>query len=261
MKIDYAALISPFPLHLQEVGNIRCPTLRDIWNPDVTYNGYNLYLSLLSMDLQTYCTKINPMLSEWFTALPDDEKSKMNVFDIISSNKEVREQYKQLLEFFFVENIHWDNEAHVYFTYMNKDENGQIIPFGMIHKGIWNEICDVILQRCGVNRNITDEIDESKVKSKRALEILKKIKDGKKKMAENNKYDKNTELPNLISKVAVKAKSINFINIWDLTVFQLYEQFKQECSNVFFDISTMSIAAWGNEKKAFKGNEWYKHEN
>lgn len=69
------------------------------------------------------------------------------------------------------------------------------------------------------------------------------------------------ELPNLISSIAVKSNSLNFINIWNLTVYQLYEQFKKEQTNVYFDIQKMSVAAYGNKENTFKGNEWYKNEN
>lgn len=260
MKLDYATLISPYPLHLKKVGHIKSPTLREIWNPDITYSRYNMYLSLLSIDIQNYCEKINQHELEWYNALSDEDKLQYNMFDVISKHQDLQEQYRQILEFFFVESVIWDNENHVYLTYVDKDENGTIIPVGMVYKVIWCDICEIILQRCGVNNNDTESIDESKVKSKRALEILKKIKNGKKKATKNKEYDKDTELPNIISKVSVMAKSINYINIWDLTVSQLHEHFRQECTNVYFNISTMSVAAWGNEKKKFNGNEWYKNE-
>ena len=49
----------------------------------------------------------------------------------------------------------------------------------------------------------------------------------------------------------------NFINIWDLTIYQLYEQFKREQSDVYFEIQKMSVAAYGNKENNFRGDEWY----
>ena len=68
------------------------------------------------------------------------------------------------------------------------------------------------------------------------------------------------DLPNLVTAVAVKSNSINFTNIWDLTIYQFYEQVKKEQVGVYFDIQKMSVAAYGNTKNTFKGNEWYKNE-
>ena len=120
------------------------------------------------------------------------------------------------------------------------------------------ELCDIILQRCGIIRSdiITDM---SKVKNKRALKILGKIKKAKQKLSKSNNSYVDTDLPNLISAIAAKSNSINLINIWDLTVYQLFEQFKKEQTNVYFDIQKMSVAAYGNKKNTFKGNEWYKN--
>ena len=261
MKLDYSILISPYPLFIQRIGHIKSPTLREIWSPEITYPTYNMYINLLLIDLQYYCETVNPAQSEWFNSLSDQDKQNMNIFDIIVSDKNLCEQYPTMLDFFFVENVGWDDHDKVFYTFTNKANDGKPIALGVIGKDIWIDLCDIILQRCGVNHDDTDNVDESKIRSKRALEILRKIKKGKKERVKTGKHNKDTEIPNIISKVSVMANSINYTNIWDLTVFQLYEHFRQECINVVFDIKKMSVAAYGNEKKTFSESEWYRNEN
>lgn len=241
MKMDYADLLSPFSFYLDGIGHICSPRLKDIWNPKVTWKGYQTYLALLLMTPQTYCR-------------PD-----VPIFDILRSDTRLQLSYAEMFTFFFEEKVLWNDTNRIFFTYKKDKTKDASIPVGMIHPDNFSEVCDVILQRCGITRRDT-EADISRVKNRRAMEILKKIQEGRRNTSEPSGQDRDLELPNLITAVAVKSNSINFTNIWDLTVFQLYEQFKKEQSNVYFDIQKMTVAAYGNNKHSFKGNEWYKKE-
>lgn len=260
MKLDYATLISPYSFSIKKIGNIKSPTLKEIWNPEITYQKYNIYLSFLSVDIKTYCNQIDVSKSGWYQSLSEEDKLNINMFDLINFDENLQNIFSEIFSFFFEENVIWDNENKLFITFVDYDENGQIIPIGTIYKDIFWELCDVILQRCGINRSDTN-IDISKVKNKRALKILNKIKKAKEKLSKTTQNMDEIELPNLISSIAVKSNSLNFINIWNLTVYQLYEQFKKEQTNVYFDIQKMSVAAYGNKENTFKGNEWYKNEN
>lgn len=258
MRLDYAALISPYPFPIKNIGNIKSPALKEIWNPKVTYQRYNIYLAFLSMDVKTYCEKIDSSKSEWYQSLSDNDKLNINMFDIITASESARDTFLETLNFFFEENVIWDNESKLFITFADYDKNGQIIPIGTIYRDIFEELRDIILQRCGINRSDTN-IDMSRVKNRRALKILNKIKKAKEKLSNNTQNTDEIDLPNLISSIAVHSNSLNFTNIWDLTIYQLYEQFKKEQTNVYFDIQKISVAAYGNEKNTFKGDEWYKN--
>ncbi len=257
MRLDYADLISPLPFYIDKVGSIRSPTLKDIWNPKVTYQKYNAYISYLIMDLKTYCEQVDISKLEWYKSLPDEDKLKISTYDFIFDNEFLKNIFTEIFNFFFDENVIWNNDNKVFITFNDYDNNGNIIPVGIIHREIFEEIRDIILQRCGTAHSDTS-IDISKVKNKRALKILSKIKKAKENFSKSkNAFD--IDLPNLITGIAVKSNSINFINIWDLTIYQLFEHFKKEQNNVFFDIQKMSVAAYGNSKNTFKGDEWYKN--
>lgn len=243
MKLDYSDLISPFPFYVERIGHVKSPTLRDIWNPRTTWQGYQMYLGLLLMTPQAFGREDN-----------------ISMFDLICSDIRLQASYAAMFDFFLEENILWDENNRLFFTYKEKDKDNQIIPAGIICAENFPELCDIILQKCGIERKDYD-VDASKIKNKRALEILTKIRQGRQSASGKSKHDKNMDLPNLVTAVAVKSNSINFTNIWDLTIYQFYEQFKKEQAGVYFDIQKMSVAAYGNTKNTFKGNEWYKYEH
>lgn len=256
MRLDYASLLSPFPFLIEKVGSIKSPLLREIWHPQTTYQGYNMYLSLLFLTPQTYFEQMTPSQSAAYQNLSEEEKSRLCMFDLIADNAGLQDAYSKMLNFFLVEHVLWNPESKVFLTFADSEDDS--LPVGVIHRGIFPELCDIILQRCGIDRKEAD-MDTTKIKSKRALEIAAKIKKGRQKAGGHKVPDKATELPNLICAVAAKSNSLNFTNIWDLTVFQLYEQFKREQANVYFDIQKMTVAAYGNKQNTFTGNEWFKN--
>ena len=66
------------------------------------------------------------------------------------------------------------------------------------------------------------------------------------------------ELANIISAVANKSQNLNILNIWDLTVFQLWDCFSRLTNNSIYDIQSMSVAAWGDKDKHFDVTSWFK---
>lgn len=250
MKLDYATIISPCPVILHNIGRIRAPTLKEIWDPSVTYDRYQMYLSLLLATPQGYADQAAPQPESHGTS-PESA----SMFDIISRDSQLQELYREVFNFFLEENVIWNDDKDVFITYSNENER----LTGVIHRDIYSELCNIILQRCGLT--VSDyPHDPSKVRNRRSREIMEKINAGRSSLSRHRSADQDMELPNIIAAVAVHSNSLNFTNIWDLTVCQLYEQFRREQNNVYFDIQKMSVAAYGNEKKLFKGNEWFRLE-
>ena len=87
---------------------------------------------------------------------------------------------------------------------------------------------------------------------------MKKLQRGRSEKAKHTKADKNMELGNIISAVANKSQSLNILNIWDLTVYQLWDCFSRLSNNSIYDIQSMSVAAWGNKDNYFDATAWFK---
>lgn len=243
MQLDYPSLISPFPLEIENVAHIKSPTLREIWHPTITYKKYNIYISLMLLDSESFCSKIDNDFSKSL-------EQSSSIFDIIAQSKELQMQYSEALSFFLTEDVIWHSDKEIFVTY-KKDNDGNPVPYGILNKSIWTDICDIILQRNGINNHQSEA--PLKFKGELAREVWELTHPKKK----DEKENKNIALSNLISAVAAKDESLNMVNIWDLTVFNLYDQFKRHHSNTFYDIAAMSVAAWGDEKNNFDSCGWY----
>lgn len=87
---------------------------------------------------------------------------------------------------------------------------------------------------------------------------MKKLQKGRDEKAKHTKADKNMELGNIISAVANKSQSLNILNIWDLTVYQVWDCFQRLSNNNIYNIQSMSVAAWGNKDNQFDAASWFK---
>ena len=246
MKLEYFDLLSPDPINIQNVGGILSPKLRDI--SAIGINTYQYYLGILMMDVNTYF-HMNEM-DEQYNQLSDEEKSSLNIFDLLTSNDNLTSLFQTALNFFIKEDVVYSDE---YKAFLIQNENNVI---GVISKEIYPQILDIICQRNCIKSN--QEEDLSKIKSKKALEIMKKLQKGRAEKAKQTKADKNMELGNIISAVANKSQSLNIINIWDLTVYQLWDCFSRLSNNSIYDIQSMSVAAWGNKDNYFDATAWFK---
>lgn len=246
MKLSYFDLLSPDPIQICNVGSIISPTLREI--RAIGYNTYQYYLSMLLLDENTYMSVVTNRENE--NSLSDINTSpKLDIFELLTLTEESVSILQKVLNFFMKEEVFYLSENHVFAV----KHNDKVI--GAITKDNYSQICDLICQR----NNIKSEKEEdlSKVKSKKALDILNKLKKGRKNKSKQSK-NKNMELENIISAVANKSPSLNILNIWDLTVYQLWDSFSRLCNNNIYDIQSMSVAAWGDKDNHFDATSWFK---
>lgn len=233
-------------MKLQNIGSIVSPTLRSISSIG-GYDTYQYYLSILLLDLKTYLNMIGK--PEQYNLMSNQDKLKFNIFDLIP-NEQFCSLLQDILNFFIKEDVIYSQEKKFYIV----KDNEQIV--GVITRDNYNIICDLICQRNCIKSN--QEEDLSKIKSKKALEILKKLKKGRAEKEKISKADKNMELGNIISAVANKSQSLNILNIWDLTIFQIWDCFARLNNNNIYDIQSMSVAAWGDKDNHFDATAWYK---
>ena len=70
---------------------------------------------------------------------------------------------------------------------------------------------------------------------------------------------KNYFLDNIISKMSAANSGYNLLNIYDITVWQLYDQFKAYTQNRLSVLSERSFSVWGGEN--FDYELWLKNNN
>lgn len=271
MKLDYFSLISPLPFYVNGVGSIKSPTLREI--SKINYYTYQVYLSNLLLDPASYYEMIDKTEGAYLCNFTEqekdtilrirseymnlDEKSKedISIYNIMVFDKFLIDSLLCTLNFFFEDEIIYDTKKRVFILFNGTvDDNNRKTPTGMIHENNYNEIIDIILQRVNVDKK-KDEHKNLKVKNKTAEKLLKKMKKAKKEA--EKKEDKKMEIGNLISSISAHSKTLNILNIWDLTIFQLYDQFARMRNDDLYMINSTSVSVWGDKENKFDDTIWF----
>ena len=225
-----------------------------------------------------------------YEELDTEEKLSISFYDLLMYDELLICSFIEAFDFFFEEEVDFvvnGNEitdAQFSFITYNKIDTPQKIKLnngneystiktnrelvGVINRSNFKDVVDIILQRNSVQREeeITAE-DLTKVKNKnKVMQLMEKMKKGQKqldKTREKKREEKgvasDTELANIISCVAAKNHNgLNMINIWDMTIYNLYEQFKLIRENNIHDAETLSVFVWGDESNKFDIDAWFK---
>ena len=127
---------------------------------------------------------------------------------------------------------------------------------GVINRDNYNELKDTILAFSLPNG---DSDKELKFSSESARRVYEQCEAGRKK-AKRQKSDTRSaadfDLGNIISAIATEHNSLNLLNIWGLTPYQLYNQFARADRKVQLDVVSLKWAAWGSDP--FEFDSWRK---
>ena len=225
-----------------------------------------------------------------YEELNTEEKLSVSFYDLLMYDELLICSFIEAFDFFFEEEVDFvvnGNEitdAQFSFITYNKIDTPQKIKLnngneystiktnrelvGVINRSNFKDVVDIILQRNSVQmeEEITAE-DLTKVKNKnKVMQLMEKMKKGQKqldKTREKKREEKgvasDTELANIISCVAAKNHNgINMINIWDMTIYNLYEQFKLIRENNIHEAETLSVFVWGDKSNKFDIDAWFK---
>ena len=200
MLLDYGTLLSEEPIRFP-IGSIKPPTIGDI--KKITFAKFQLYEMYLQITPKDFFTNSkNSEIKQLWESLPDEEKEKMTLFNLILSDASLQNIYIEVFNFFFVEDVSF--EDNVFTIY----DNSELV--GAIREGIFTSIIEVIQQICGVYEKKESDFREIPLKNtKTAKNIFEKLLKGRKKFKKNKEKEmakkgnaKNWTLPNIYSAVA-----------------------------------------------------------
>ena len=264
MRLDYGTLTSPYPIAMT-IGTIRKPTLGEIADPRVLgFETFGLYESFLAMTPEEYYTKIaKGDKAERWGSLSEEEKSSITMFAVIEQDEALQKIYTQILQFFFEEPVVYQQG---FFIILNGNESVEK-KFsaegirGLITEESFHQIINILKQICGMRIDEDEEdITQMKFKNKKARSIFERMQKAKKVQQSEKGHNPDFSLPNIISAVCTRHNSINYTNVYQLTVYQLMDTFDRLRNDAFYEISSTSVSVWGDEKKTFKSDAWYKNE-
>lgn len=246
MKFTYEDLLSGESLYVEGVGHIRSPFLREL-KPTTgigTYT-YNLYLNILSWDKNSYLKFITASKGRELKALNDE---RLQAFDVVILIEPIRELLQNAMAFFIDEQLRWDGKNYKFEAYSKIEDK----VIGYIDRNNFEEVRDMMLQ---VNYiGIGDEAKPTKFTSQKAKELWERAQQKMKEINAKKAPDKRMELANIISKLCAASCGYTLLNIYDLTIFQLYDQFFQYGYLRAMDLNERAYTIHGG--KEFKFETW-----
>ena len=270
MKLDYFTLISPDALHIHGVGDIKSPTLSEISKLESKINTYNYYVTILLLNIGSYYEEFekeegmffyypndlkNKMLKlrDEYASMNNEQKEKITFYNFLMNDDILKFKVAEALNFFIVDKVEFSDKYNMFVTYNGDlDDDGNLKITGAIHSAIYDDVIDIIMQRINIE-NKRQEKKNLKIKNKIAEKLLEKMKKGE---SQKKKNDEKTSMANIISSLSSHHQSLNIVNIWNLTVYQLYDQFSKTRINDTYKISSRSISIWGDKDKKFDDVLW-----
>ena len=252
MRLSYEDLLSGVPIFIDGVGHIRSPQIKEL-NPTVGIGiqQYTSYINLLSQNKEDLVNIIDGAFKKQAEMLRQLEKA--NTFDVISLQPFFVSALIPAIEFFMCETVQWDNDKQVFITFDKKEG----IEIGSINRENYDNIRNGILKL----NYIGADKDQSPIKhgtdrAKKRWEVAQAfLKNESKKQKGNESY----RLGNIISKLSVFPTGYTLLNIYELTVFQLYDQFVQYGYLRAMDLNESAVVTHGNAKGSkFSFEDWLK---
>ena len=239
MKLDELTLISGADIWITDGITLKQPKLRAICDPEVGESKYSMYVGVF--DLMT-----SDVLGNIGEAIPKEIIDHLHIYDILTGIDEHREILLDALKFFTGDEVVFDEETRCCRTAAG----------GMITREVYDDIASAVLKfNCVQQRRETAK----SFANERAKHIFEKIQKAREAQKRRSKGDPNYTIANIVSKLSAKHPSINLLNVWDLTVYQVYDQFACTCLNNQLDVIGLRWAAWGKDE--FDFSQWYKKQS
>ena len=232
-KLTYLEKISPYGVFMQNVGYIHSPYLKNIMRIGYTKYQYALSLFLYSPD-------------KWFE-LPPPERKKLSMFDIYTATPDSREELLSAFSLFIDGNMEWDEKSKSIVIDKSTDYLRTTVC-GYISNENYSEVAetciafaDVIIEKEEDEADLKFATEADRIFYERFMEIKK---ENRKVVNPDDKYD----LANIISIVCTFHPSINYTNVFDLTLNQLKDTFTQLAKSMQVNILNTNYAVWGGDK-------------
>jgi hypothetical protein len=208
-----------------EAGSIlvRPKTLREIVSNG--YSDYNNKLGTISLNVSDLVKGIENV---------DSVEEGATVFDLVfgSGDASLIAQFVLALAYFLDEDTYrFDDELGLVFG-----ESGKVVN----HEN-YNELADLIRYQNCVKMPKADSYNPKDEKARQIIEKLKKGKEQVEKAKQKKGSGDNIDFESVVSAVSTKSNSINKLNVWDLTIYQLYDEFKRLEMITGYDTSILAM--------------------
>lgn len=249
MKFSYEDLISGDAIFVKGIGHFRSPLLKEL-KPSGGMDSwtYQLYLNILSWDKKQCLDFMKILTKRKLTKL--EENDKITTFDTMTIIDQSRELLHSAMAFFLQEEVKWDKVSRVFITYSPGDDTA----VGTISRDNFEEVRDMMLQLNYIS--IGESAAPVQHSSAKAKELWERSQQYLKEQGSKSSKDKNYTFGNIVSKLCAANTGYTLFNIYDLTIFQLYDQFFQYGYLRAMNLNEMAFSNHGGEK--FDMQAWLK---
>lgn len=261
VDLSYYDLIDPTPYNYKDICHIRSVKLSDISALEDKYATYKTYINLLGLDVEDYYSLMELTdddvveISKRFEAVG----RRPNIYDLVVQTPSLLNELIVALNFFIVEDIAYSKDKYSFCTYII-GEDDEVKPVSYFGYDNYDEIVDIINQRHSISRpSSEDKIENQIFKNARARQLWLKMNDPKVKALKKKQSEKKYDLANVISSLSAKSKTISILNVWDLTVYNVYDQFERERTNAVDSMNARSVSIWGDGDKKYNYEQWYEN--
>lgn len=238
-KIRYEDLLSGDVIPVTGVGHVRSPKLKEMApTSGIGWSAYNLYLTFLKAGKE--------LISK---ALKKEVESDDQIFNEIIQDESLRELYEKAFSFFICENVQYNDEFKCYLVIREEDGEKPHLE-GLIDAERFDYARSAILLANYVSLDKTSvSIKHSSAAAKAAWERAQAFLS-----EQESKEDEAMSFGNMLSKVCTIHPSLNYLNVFELTMFQFYDTFFQCCYMRSTEFSESIVAQHGS--KDFQYTDW-----
>lgn len=233
---------SPYGALVENVGHVHSPFLKDIAR--VGYPQYQQMLSLFLATPERYFKELQK--TEGDVNITSEQIKQLQMFDIYTNTKEGRTLLQAALSLFIYGDFSWD-EIGKRFLINKQEQDGKLYVDGFVNRNNYSNVTKFCLLMCNVKEDDIPE-ENPKFKNEKDRKFYEKFMKIKEKHKSSSKaVDPKFEIQNMIAKICTYHNSLNYTNIYDLTINQLYSTFWELFRQRELAIAEMNYSVWGGK--------------
>lgn len=252
IQLPYGHLLSNTPLMLQGIGKVVSPKLKVLYGePQDNWQNYIFMQAVVKGNINSFIKIAEAFIGH---PLPPDMAA-ANKYDILSQIEQLRAVFIQALTLFFINRIEYlDEYGFIFFNAKTDDVEG------CLNAESFDMYCSIIVQLMHDGKVEQQPKKEQENLSGKPPEVIHALKMFEKySNTSTSKSSKTYLLDNIISKMSVANSGYTLLTIYELTVWQLFDQFQAYTQNRISKLSERSYSIWGGENFDFE--LWLKNNN
>jgi hypothetical protein len=226
-------LLAGEPWKIEGVGTLYPPTLKDIVK--IGYSTYSQYVNVLLIDPKT-------TLGDKVDSI--DGISGFDIIELVGDDELIGICSDAVKFFFRVTEVNFSNIMHQLYI-------GEVGSDKALNRDTYNIVKEV-LELVACAKSVDDKVRvETPPANEHARAIQEKLKKRKEILAKKKSGNSDEDAPDLndiISAVTVKSNSTNKINVWDYTMYQLFDEFRRLQIVDSYDSSILFMTQVGSDK-------------